>query len=173
MLFLGVREISSQYCNSQILVNWYSKKKWNDLIAGAMLHARRVYYFLSAEFWLDVSIKRLLCTHVCLFFLPCLVRWSVSRLFDRWEFISMLSKNRGATYRRHTKAVASTAAKRHCLVSFPVEGSHGIWPEHLIRSKGRFGFEAKYGKQWFECKIEKEGSSRRFPLLLLLLSDDF
>lgn len=48
---------------------------------------------------------------------------------------------------------------RHCLVFFSQENSHGIWPQRLIRPKGRFGFEAKYGIKWFECKIEKEGKS--------------
>ncbi|CAF3839614.1 unnamed protein product [Rotaria sp. Silwood1] len=47
--------------------------------------------------------------------------------------------------------------QHHCLVSFPSEGIHRIWSQHLIRSKGRFGFEAKFGKQCFECRIENEG----------------
>ncbi|UJR18734.1 hypothetical protein I4U23_005641 [Adineta vaga] len=48
--------------------------------------------------------------------------------------------------------------ERFCLVSFQSEGTHGIWPENLIRTQGRYGFEAKFGKQWFACRIEKEGS---------------
>ena len=49
---------------------------------------------------------------------------------------------------------------RHCFVFFPRENSHGIWPQSLIRQKGRFGFEAKYEITWFEYKIEKEGKSK-------------
>jgi hypothetical protein len=71
----------------------------------------------------------------------------------------MFAKNRPVTHLRPKNTMASTIAKRHCLVHFPLEGSHGIWPEHLIRSKGRFGFEAKHGAQWFERRIEKEGMS--------------
>lgn len=48
--------------------------------------------------------------------------------------------------------------ERFCLVSFPIEGTHGIWPESLIRTKGRFAFEAKFGKEWFECRVETEGT---------------
>ncbi|CAF3971208.1 unnamed protein product, partial [Rotaria sp. Silwood2] len=47
-------------------------------------------------------------------------------------------------------------AARYCLVSFPGEGTHDIWSEQLIRAKGYFDFEAKFGKQWFECRIEQE-----------------
>jgi hypothetical protein len=47
--------------------------------------------------------------------------------------------------------------ERFCSVSFPSEGTHGIWRQKLIRSKGRYDFEAKFGKKWFECRIEKEG----------------
>ena len=83
----------------------------------------------------------------------------------------MFAKNRPVTHRRPKKTMASTIAKRHCLVHFPLEGSHGIWPEHLIRSKGRFGFEAKHGAQWFECRIEKEGMSLSSPSSLLPLID--
>ncbi|CAF3300774.1 unnamed protein product [Rotaria sp. Silwood2] len=57
-----------------------------------------------------------------------------------------------------SKRQKADTASRYCFVSFPSEGTHGIWPDHLIRGKGRFGFEAKFGKQWFECRIEKEGS---------------
>ncbi|CAF2901043.1 unnamed protein product [Rotaria sp. Silwood2] len=60
----------------------------------------------------------------------------------------------------------STASKRSktiepehfCFVSFPSEGTHGIWPENLIRTKGRFGFQAKFGEQWYECRVEMEGT---------------
>ncbi|CAF4992997.1 unnamed protein product, partial [Rotaria sp. Silwood1] len=52
--------------------------------------------------------------------------------------------------------------QRHCLVSCPSEGTHGIWPQHLIHSKGRFGFEAKFGKQWFECRIENKGTIEEY-----------
>ena len=71
----------------------------------------------------------------------------------------MPGKKQFSTFGRTTHAMASLSSKRHCLVFFPLEGSHGIWPEHLIRSKGRFGFEAKYGTQWFQCRIDKEGMS--------------
>ena len=74
-----------------------------------------------------------------------------------------------AAHRCATKAAASSSSKRHCLVFFPLEGSHGIWPEDLIRTKGRFGFEAKYGKDWFECRIEKEDIC--FLSLVVLFSE--
>ena len=45
----------------------------------------------------------------------------------------------------------------YCLVSFPTEGTHGVWPEYLIRRSGRCGFKAKFGKEWFKCIIEEEG----------------
>ena len=66
-------------------------------------------------------------------------------------------KNRGTTTRRLNNANITTVSKRHCLVHFLGEGSYGIWPDNLIRTKGRFSFEAKYGKDWFECRIDKEG----------------
>lgn len=69
-------------------------------------------------------------------------------------------KNRGTTVRRMNNAVTTAVAKHHCLLYFPNEQSRGIWPDHLIRSKGKFGFEAKYEKKWFECRIEKEGEQR-------------
>jgi hypothetical protein len=59
-----------------------------------------------------------------------------------------------STVSKRSKAIIP---ERFCLVSFLSEGTHGIWPETLIRTKGQFGFEAKYGKKWFECRVEKEG----------------
>ena len=79
----------------------------------------------------------------------------------------MSAKIHRAAHRCATKAAASSSAKRHCLVFFPLEGSHGIWPEDLIRPKGRFAFEAKYGKEWFECRIDKEGM---FPIACCSIS---
>ena len=73
------------------------------------------------------------------------------------EISIMPGKKYSNTYRRTAYSMATLSSKRHCLLFFPLEGSHGIWPEHLIRSKGRFGFEAKYGTQWFQCRIDKEG----------------
>ena len=83
------------------------------------------------------------------------------------KIVFMSSTIDRAAHRRATKAAASSSAKRHCLVFFPLEASHGIWPEDLIRSRGRFGFEAKYGKDWFECRIWKEGL---FSLFLFCVS---
>ena len=79
----------------------------------------------------------------------------------------MPPKNRCVTERRTTKATTPTTTDRQCLLFFPLEGSHGIWPARLIRSKGRFGFEAKYGKQWFECRIEKEGVLIHFFIIAI------
>ncbi len=59
-----------------------------------------------------------------------------------------------STVSKHSKMIIP---ERYCLVSFPSEGTHGIWPESLIRTKGQFGFEAKFGKNWFECRVETEG----------------
>jgi hypothetical protein len=56
-----------------------------------------------------------------------------------------------------SKRQKTTTSQRYCLVLFPSEGTHGIWPECLIRKKGQFNFEAKFGKQWYECRIELEG----------------
>lgn len=66
-------------------------------------------------------------------------------------------KNRGTTARRMNVTTTSLMPKSHCLLYFLNEKSYGVWPDHLIRSKSRFNFEAKYGKDWFECRIEKEG----------------
>ena len=60
---------------------------------------------------------------------------------------------------RSTERQKINTAGHYCLVSFPHEGTHGIWAERLIRAKGRFSFEANFGKQWFECRIEQEGIS--------------
>jgi hypothetical protein len=79
----------------------------------------------------------------------------------------MPAKKQCSTYRRTTHSMATLSSKRHCLVFFPLEGSHGIWPEHLIRSKGRFGFEAKYGTQWFQCRIDKEGMSLHYLISIV------
>ncbi|CAF1538688.1 unnamed protein product [Adineta ricciae] len=43
---------------------------------------------------------------------------------------------------------------------FPTEGTHGVWPEYLIRRDGRCGFKAKFGKEWFECRVENEGTKK-------------
>lgn len=69
----------------------------------------------------------------------------------------MSGKNPYEKYYRTTNSTNAKPTERQCLVLFPSEGTHGIWPESLIRQKGRFGFEAKYGKQWFQCQVEKEG----------------
>jgi hypothetical protein len=66
-----------------------------------------------------------------------------------------------------TKGSKTNMTQRHCLVSFPSEGTHGIWPQHLIRSKGQFSYEAKFGKQWFACRVESEGIYLLFLSLTL------
>ena len=71
-------------------------------------------------------------------------------------------KNRGTTARRLQASTNASINNHYCLLSFPLEGTHGIWPHHLIRSKGNFSFEVKYGTQWFECRIEKEGEKNVF-----------
>lgn len=78
-------------------------------------------------------------------------------LLDCCKLFDMSWKNRGTTVRRMNNTATALMGKRHCLLFFPKEDTHGIWPDHLIRSRGRFGFEAKHGKEWFECRIEKEG----------------
>lgn len=69
-------------------------------------------------------------------------------------------KNRGTTARRLMNSTNHSINSNYCLVFFPMEGTHGIWPQHLIRSTGRFSFEAKYGTRWFDCRIEKEGEKQ-------------
>jgi hypothetical protein len=56
------------------------------------------------------------------------------------------------------KADKAASSQRHFVIYFHHEGFHGIWPEHLIRPKDKFSFEAKYQNKWFECRIEKEGN---------------
>ncbi len=56
-----------------------------------------------------------------------------------------------------SKRSKATKLERFCLVSFPSEGTHGVWRENLIRTKDKFGFEAKYGEQWYECRVDMQG----------------
>lgn len=56
-----------------------------------------------------------------------------------------------------SKRSKAATPERFCFVSFESEGTHGVWPESLIRAKGRFGFEAKFGKEWYGCRVKMEG----------------
>lgn len=69
-----------------------------------------------------------------------------------------------ATSHYLSKRNGSSSMSRYCFVFFPMEKTHGIWPERLIRARGRFSFEAKHGNRWYECRIEREG-------LILLITD--
>ena len=80
----------------------------------------------------------------------------------------MYAKNYPASKQRK-----SDVTEQYCLVSFPQEGTHGIWPEKLIWSNNRFRFEAKFGKQWYECRIEQHGMGYYFFLIWKCFVDFF
>ena len=68
--------------------------------------------------------------------------------------ISTTNKFAGVTRRKEL-----TSMLVHCLVKFPSEGTHGVWPENLIRLKegDKFAFQAKHGQKWFDCVVIKSG----------------
>ena len=74
----------------------------------------------------------------------------------RWLVMSSTTNKFAGVTRRKELTLMSV----YCLVKFPSEETHGVWPENLIRRKegDKFAFQAKHGQKWFDCVVLKSGT---------------
>ena len=59
------------------------------------------------------------------------------------------------------KRRAAAVDSKFFFITFPSEGTHGVWPEKFVRvdGKNKFSFEAKFGTKWYSCRIDYQGKS--------------
>lgn len=111
-----------------------------------------------------MNVVNEICDWLSLF---CNGLFSSSAFFKKsYKLSYMSSKNGYVNVSTASKKQQSKTDNLYCFIHFPKENTHGVWPQGLIRQKGSFSFEAKYGTKWFECKIEKEGNRRYFEKII-------